>query len=238
MTDFVKRIVQNFYNLRRYNKAYAFALLCDIKKFVIPIFRCKLWVENTIKVEDEYLRYVDPINYYKFSIFRYDYDRDKDFLKSVVDSINKIFQKSGFEFQYCYRVKSVYSIVNLVKNKFVYDKFGINILFNIGPENSYQFAWWIVENLHNNFKILKIKDFLSCPRKTGYSALHVIILVESISIEVQIISYDDVRIKIPHFEYKQFMSQNNLYIEKDSKTAENKIIQDLINYSKCRLLKE
>ena len=240
MINFVNKIIQSFSNFKKYNKTDEQALLYDIKKFVIPILHCELLVDATIDVEDKYLEYIDPVNFYKFSLLQNGFGYAKALLKNVVDDINKIFKEAGYEFQYYYRVKSAYSIMHrtLDKKGFILDKFGIRIIFNTIYENYYQFAWGIVENLSNNFNVLKVTDYLSHPRETGYSASHVLLAVENILIEVQIIYLADAITKVPHFKYKQYVSQNNLYIERDAKTAVDKINQDLINYSKCHFLKK
>lgn len=236
MINFATKIIQIFLDLEKYNKPYRVAFLCDVKKYILPILRCKLLVDETIKIEDKYLQYVDPDKFCHLAYLPQDYDYINQFLQDIIEKIKNIFYKFDYDFQYYYRIKSVTSMMNLSfykKCNHAYDKFGVRIVFDTNPENFYQFAWFIVEILSDNFNIWEVRDYIDFPRKTGYSAIHLLILVENISIEIQIISYDDRKIKVPHFKYKQFISQNNLYIEKDVKTAEENIFKDFKKYFQC-----
>lgn len=236
MNNFLRRTIEDFNNLERLDNYFVLDTVYKIKEFVIPILRCCFRDDEAIDLENKIFRYLDPVNFFYYALSDREYFHFDLLLKKILRDLDAIFLRSGYKFQYLKRIKSAYSSMNRIRGKdlFLLDKFGIRIIFDIDSKNFYQFAWWIVINLKENFEIVQVKDYIASPCKTGYSALHVLISTNQIFIEIQIMYLQDAAVKLPHFCYKQHISQNNLYIAENAHSAKEKILQDFKNYLKCQ----
>jgi len=236
MNHLLEKTIKDFYSLDDAEPKEALELLLKIKQYVIPILRCRYVENEAIELENKLFKYLDPENFFRYALP----DKKKIYyhllLRNIIHRLKYTFIVYGLKFQYLQRIKSAYSSMNRVFDKkiFVLDKFGVRIIFDSDFENFYQRAWWIVINLRKKFKIVHVKDYMATPRKTGYSALHVSIDYDDVFVEIQIVYLQDAKVKLPHFCYKQDMSQNNLYINKHAHSAKEKILQDFKNYIKCR----
>ncbi len=105
--------------------------------------------------------------------------------------------KNGFDFNITSRTKSVYSIWQKMQRKNisfdeVYDVFAIRIVFNPSSiEKEVEECWHIfkiIESMDNLvIKPDRIRDWLSKPKESGYSALHITVLYKKIHwVEIQI----------------------------------------------------
>lgn len=234
MNELLKKTIEDFYNLEKFDSCHAIDTLFKIRQFVLPLLKCRFMDNEAIDLENKLFKYLDPANFFNYVLPCQDYWNYNALLKECLYRLNTIFLPAGYRFKYLHRIKSVYSSLNTMieKTVFILDKFGIRIIFDIAPQNFYQFAWWIVLVLKENFEVVSVKDYIANPRKTGYSAIHVLIF-NQIFIEIQITYLNDAKIKLPHFCYKQHIASNNLYISENAHSAYNRIFQDFKNYLEC-----
>ncbi len=234
MNNLLKSTIEDFNNLENFDSFHTVDILFRITQFVLPLLKCQSNDNVAIDLENKIFKYLDPIKFYNYVLPWTEYFRDCDLLMTFVNELRTVFSNAGYRFQYLQRIKSVYSTMNnsIKKNIFIFDKFGVRIIFDSDPQNFYQFAWWIVAVLKDNFEVILVKDFLANPRRTGYSALHVTVYYH-IFIEIQIVYLNDAKIKLPHFCYKQQISQHNLYFAENAHSAYDRIFQDFKNYLEC-----
>lgn len=138
-----------------------------------------------------------------------------DFKKNAKQEIWDLLKKHHIKYEIDFRVKSIYSIYQKIKNKWfesvkdLYDIFGIRIIVD-DVETCYR-ALWII---HNNWTPIpkKFKDYIALPKPNWYKSLHTTIIglirkYRQQATEIQIRTHkmhNQAEIWIAaHFEYKE-----------------------------------
>lgn len=138
-----------------------------------------------------------------------------DFKKNAKEELWDLLKKHNIKYEIDFRVKSIYSIYQKMKNKWyetvkdLYDIFGIRIIVD-DVETCYRTLWII----HNNWTPIpkKFKDYIALPKPNWYKSLHTTIIgliknYRKQATEIQIRTrkmHEQAEIWIAaHFEYKE-----------------------------------
>lgn len=137
------------------------------------------------------------------------------FKKNAKLEIDTLLAGSGIEYEVDFRVKSIYSIFNKMKRKWLasvkdlYDLYGIKILVKDISD-----CYKVLGLVHNIWAPLpkRFKDYIALPKPNGYKSLHTTVIWllkhhRQQPTEIQIKTFDmDLRSSIwvaAHFEYKE-----------------------------------
>lgn len=136
------------------------------------------------------------------------------FIQEFISLVQKNLKKEKLKFNIEGRPKSVYSVrrkmamKNLSFNQ-VFDLFAIRIVYKSTPEQEKFLAWKIYSIITDHFRPnpLRLRDWISAPKSTGYEALHITVMgPKGKWIEVQIRSerMHEIAEKgyAAHFKYK------------------------------------
>jgi GTP pyrophosphokinase len=136
------------------------------------------------------------------------------FIQEFISLVQKNLKKEKLKFSIEGRPKSVYSVrrkmamKNLSFNQ-VFDLFAIRIVYKSTPEQEKFLAWKIYSIITDHFRPnpLRLRDWISAPKSTGYEALHITVMgPKGRWIEVQIRSerMHEIAEKgyAAHFKYK------------------------------------
>ncbi len=183
----------NFYNKRVQEKTVNEAMLV----YVPLAHRLGLYNVKT-ELEDLSLKYKQPeiydeINSQIIGSKKVRIQLLSNFSLPIIAELDK----NGFDFEVTSRTKSVYSIWQKMQRKNisfdeVYDVFAIRIVFNpSSPDKEIEECWRIfkiIESLDNLIiKKDRIRDWISIPKDSGYSALHITVLYKKVHwVEIQI----------------------------------------------------
>ncbi|WP_179346364.1 RelA/SpoT family protein [Winogradskyella ursingii] len=147
------------------------------------------------ELEDLGLKYTEPEVYDDILTRLKESKEDQDayikaFSKVIEDSLNK----EGLNYEIKGRPKSIFSIRRkMVKQGVsfdeVYDKFAVRIVYKSDLENEKFLAWKIYSVVTDHFtpNPVRLRDWISSPKSTGYEALHITVVgPKSRWVEVQI----------------------------------------------------
>ena len=133
-----------------------------------------------------------------------------EFSKVIRDSLDK----EGLDYYIKGRMKSIYSIRKKMVSQNItfdeiYDKFAIRIIYRSDKQNEKFIAWKIYSVVTDHFtpNPIRLRDWISSPKSTGYEALHITVMgPEGKWVEVQIRSerMHEIAEKgyAAHFKYK------------------------------------
>ncbi len=156
----------------------------------------------------------------------------KSFSKVIEDSLNK----EGLNYEIKGRPKSIFSIRRkMVKQGVsfdeVYDKFAVRIIYKSDLENEKFLAWKIYSVVTDHFtpNPIRLRDWISSPKSTGYEALHITVVgPKSRWVEVQIRSerMNEIAEKgyAAHYKYKNTEDKDDsldLWINRLQEALEN-----------------
>ncbi|SEQ88259.1 GTP pyrophosphokinase [Hyunsoonleella jejuensis] len=168
------------------------------------------------ELEDLALKYTEPEVYNDIlnKIKESKEEQDK-YIEQFSAVIKKSLDKENFEYTIKGRPKSIFSIrKKMVKQgvafEEVYDKFAIRIIYKSDEENEKFLAWKIYSIVTDHFRPnpLRLRDWISSPKSTGYEALHITVMGPKGNwVEVQIRSerMNEIAEKgyAAHYKYKQ-----------------------------------
>jgi GTP pyrophosphokinase len=168
------------------------------------------------ELEDLGLKYTEPevFNDIQSNIIASKEDQDA-YIKKFTDKIETTLDTENFKYIIKGRTKSIYSIRRKMRAQNVsfdevYDKFAIRIIYDSTPKNEKFDAWKIysVVTDHYNPNPLRLRDWITNPKTTGYESLHITVMGPGGNwVEVQIRSsrMDEIAEKgyAAHFKYKQ-----------------------------------
>jgi len=105
------------------------------------------------------------------------------FIQEFISLVQKNLKKEKLKFSIEGRPKSIYSIrrkmamKNLSFNQ-VFDLFAIRIVYKSTPEQEKFLAWKIYSIITDHFRPnpLRLRDWISAPKSTGYEALHITVM--------------------------------------------------------------
>jgi GTP pyrophosphokinase len=147
------------------------------------------------ELEDLGLKYTEPEVYNDIFEKIKESKEDQDaYIKSFSQVIEKTLNKEGLNYEIKGRPKSIFSIRRkMVKQGVsfdeVYDKFAVRIVYKSDLENEKFLAWKIYSVVTDHFtpNPIRLRDWISSPKSTGYEALHITVVgPKSRWVEVQI----------------------------------------------------
>ncbi|MFS4482042.1 RelA/SpoT family protein [Hyunsoonleella sp. 2307UL5-6] len=168
------------------------------------------------ELEDLSLKYTEP-EVYKDILDKIKASKEEQdkYIEQFSAVIKKSLDRENFEYTIKGRPKSIFSIrKKMVKQGVafdeVYDKFAIRIIYKGEEENEKFLAWKIYSIVTDHFRPnpLRLRDWISSPKSTGYEALHITVMGPKGNwVEVQIRSnrMNEIAEKgyAAHYKYKQ-----------------------------------
>ncbi|NMH86223.1 RelA/SpoT family protein [Flavivirga algicola] len=168
------------------------------------------------ELEDLGLKYTEP------DVYNDLYDKIKEskeeqdkYIEAFSEVIKKSLNKENFEYTIKGRPKSIFSIRKKMLKQGVsfdevYDKFAIRIIYKSEEANEKFLAWKIYSVVTDHFRPnpIRLRDWISSPKSTGYEALHITVMgPKGRWVEVQIRSerMNEIAEKgyAAHYKYKQ-----------------------------------
>ncbi len=168
------------------------------------------------ELEDLGLKYTEP------DVYNDLYDKIKEskeeqdkYIEEFSEVIRKSLNKENFEYTIKGRPKSIFSIRKKMLKQGVsfdevYDKFAIRIIYKSEEVNEKFLAWKIYSVVTDHFRPnpIRLRDWISSPKSTGYEALHITVMgPKGRWVEVQIRSerMNEIAEKgyAAHYKYKQ-----------------------------------
>ncbi|MBC3847229.1 bifunctional (p)ppGpp synthetase/guanosine-3',5'-bis(diphosphate) 3'-pyrophosphohydrolase [Winogradskyella echinorum] len=147
------------------------------------------------ELEDLGLKYTEPEVYNDIAEKMQESKEEQDtYIQSFSKVIEKSLNKEGLNYEIKGRPKSIFSIRRkMVKQGVsfdeVYDKFAVRIIYKSDLENEKFLAWKIYSVVTDHFtpNPIRLRDWISSPKSTGYEALHITVVgPKSRWVEVQI----------------------------------------------------
>ncbi|GAB1857910.1 RelA/SpoT family protein [Flavobacteriaceae bacterium MHTCC 0001] len=168
------------------------------------------------ELEDLSLKYTEP-DVYKDILNKIKESKEQQdkYIEQFSSVIKTSLDKEDFNYNIKGRPKSIYSIRRkMVKQGVsfdeVYDKFAIRIIYKSDEQNEKFLAWKIYSIVTDHFRPnpLRLRDWISSPKSTGYEALHITVMgPKGRWVEVQIRSerMNEIAEKgyAAHYKYKQ-----------------------------------
>lgn len=175
------------------------------------------------ELEDLGLKYTEPevFNDIQTSI-KESKEQQDDYITQFSNVIDDSLEKEGLEYYIKGRPKSVFSIRRkMLKQNVsfdeVYDKFAVRIVFRSDRANEKFLAWKIYSVVTDHFRPnpVRLRDWISSPKSTGYEALHITVMgPDGRWVEVQIRSerMHEIAEKgyAAHYKYKQGTEEDGL----------------------------
>jgi len=168
------------------------------------------------ELEDLGLKYTEPAVYNDILNKTKESKEEQDkYIENFSDVIKNSLNKEHFDYTIKGRPKSIFSIrKKMVKQGVsfdeVYDKFAIRIIYKSDEENEKFLAWKIYSVVTDHFRPnpIRLRDWISSPKSTGYEALHITVMgPKGRWVEVQIRSerMNEIAEKgyAAHYKYKQ-----------------------------------
>lgn len=175
------------------------------------------------ELEDLGLKYTEPevFNDIQKSIVE-SKEEQKEYIQDFSSVIDESLQQEGLEYKISGRPKSVFSIRRKMLKQSVsfdevYDKFAVRIIFRSDRANEKFLAWKIYSVVTDHFtpNPVRLRDWISSPKSTGYEALHITVMgPDGRWVEVQIRSerMHEIAEKgyAAHYKYKQGSKEDGL----------------------------
>lgn len=189
------------------------------------------------ELEDLGLKYTEPEVYNDILSKMQESKEEQDaYIKSFSKVIKDSLDKEGLNYEIKGRPKSIFSIRRkMVKQgvsfEEVYDKFAVRIIYKSDIENEKFLAWKIYSVVTDHFtpNPIRLRDWISSPKSTGYEALHITVVgPKSRWVEVQIRSerMNEIAEKgyAAHYKYKNVNDKDDnldLWINKLQEALES-----------------
>jgi len=189
------------------------------------------------ELEDLGLKYTEPEVYNDILGKIRESKEDQDaYIKAFSKVIDKTLTKEGLNYEIKGRPKSIFSIRRkMVKQGVsfdeVYDKFAVRIVYKSDLANEKFLAWKIYSVVTDHFtpNPIRLRDWISSPKSTGYEALHITVVgPKSRWVEVQIRSQrmNEIAEKgyAAHYKYKNVEDKEDnldLWINRLQEALEN-----------------
>ena len=167
------------------------------------------------ELEDLGLKYTEPEVYDEIQQrIQENFDSQEEFIDRFVKLTKKHLRREGLSCKIDGRPKSIFSTrKKMVSKKLdfdqIFDRFAIRIIYKADPQEEKFLAWKIYSVITDFFQPnpLRLRDWISAPKSTGYEALHITVMgPEGRWVEVQIRSQRMHEIAekgyAAHFKYK------------------------------------
>ena len=167
------------------------------------------------ELEDLGLKYTEPEVYDEIQQrIQENFDSQEEFIDRFVKLTKKHLRREGLSCKIEGRPKSIFSTrKQMVSKKLdfdqIFDRFAIRVIYKADPQEEKFLAWKIYSVITDFFQPnpLRLRDWISAPKSTGYEALHITVMgPEGRWVEVQIRSQRMHEIAekgyAAHFKYK------------------------------------
>ncbi len=136
------------------------------------------------ELEDLGLKYTQPKVYFDILNKTKDSKEEQDeYIEQFSSVIRKSLDKENLQYTIKGRPKSIFSIRRKMMNQGVsfdevYDKFAVRIVYKSDAENEKFLAWKIYSVVTDHFRPnpIRLRDWISSPKGTGYEALHITVM--------------------------------------------------------------
>ena len=167
------------------------------------------------ELEDLGLKYTEPEVYDEIQQrVQENFDNQEEFIDSFIKLTKKYLRREGLLCKIEGRPKSIFSTRKKMVSKNldfdqIFDRYAIRVIYKAEPQEEKFLAWKIYSVITDYFQPnpLRLRDWISAPKSTGYEALHITVMgPEGRWIEVQIRSQRMHEIAekgyAAHFKYK------------------------------------
>ncbi|MGB0374282.1 MAG: RelA/SpoT family protein [Flavobacteriaceae bacterium] len=167
------------------------------------------------ELEDLGLKYTEPEVYHEIQQrIQENFDSQEEFIDRFIKLTNKHLRREGLSCKIEGRPKSIFSTRKKMVSKNldfdqIFDRYAIRIIYKADPQEEKFLAWKIYSIITDHFQPnpLRLRDWISAPKSTGYEALHITVIgTEGRWVEVQIRSQRMHEIAekgyAAHFKYK------------------------------------
>lgn len=136
------------------------------------------------ELEDLSLKYTEPEVYNDILFKMKESKQQQDaYIKEFNDVIKTALDREGLNYTIKGRPKSIFSIKRKMDKQGVtfdevYDKFAVRIIYRTDEENEKFIAWKIYSVVTDHFRPnpIRLRDWISSPKSTGYEALHITVM--------------------------------------------------------------
>jgi GTP pyrophosphokinase len=167
------------------------------------------------ELEDLGLKYTEPEVYDEIQKrVQENFDSQEEFIDRFIKLTKKHLRREGLSCKIEGRPKSIFSTrKKMISKKLdfdqIFDRYAIRIIYKSDPQQEKFLAWKIYSVITDHFQPnpLRLRDWISAPKSTGYEALHITVMgPEGRWVEVQIRSQRMHEIAekgyAAHFKYK------------------------------------
>ncbi len=167
------------------------------------------------ELEDLGLKYTEPEVYHKIQQrVKENFESQEEFVDRFIKLTKKYLRREGLSCKFEGRPKSIFSTRKKMVSKNldfdqIFDRYAIRIIYRADPQEEKFLAWKIYSIITDHFQPnpLRLRDWISAPKSTGYEALHITVMgPEGRWVEVQIRSQRMHEIAekgyAAHFKYK------------------------------------
>jgi GTP pyrophosphokinase len=167
------------------------------------------------ELEDLGLKYTEPEVYKEIQQrVQENFDSQEEFIDRFVKLTKKYLRREGLSCKIEGRPKSIFSTRKKMVSKSldfdqIFDRYAIRVIYKADPHEEKFLAWKIYSIITDHFQPnpLRLRDWISAPKSTGYEALHITVIgPEGRWVEVQIRSQRMHEIAekgyAAHFKYK------------------------------------
>ena len=147
------------------------------------------------ELQDLCFKINDPENYAEIEQKLAETERERDiYINRFIKPLKKALDPLGFKYRIFGRPKSIFSINNKIRNKYVafeeiYDIFAVRIVSDIPREQEKNICWQIyslITDVHTPIPE-RLKDWVTTPKSNGYESLHTTVIgPDGRFVEVQI----------------------------------------------------
>ncbi|WP_452596775.1 RelA/SpoT family protein [Pontimicrobium sp. MEBiC01747] len=175
------------------------------------------------ELEDLSLKYTEPEIYNDILNKMQESKQEQDaYIREFNNVIKTSLDKENLTYEIKGRPKSIFSIKRKMAKQGVsfdevYDKFAVRIIYKTDTENEKFLAWKIYSVVTDHFRPnpIRLRDWISSPKSTGYEALHITVMgPKGRWVEVQIRSerMNEIAEKgyAAHYKYKNDDKEDNL----------------------------
>jgi GTP pyrophosphokinase len=167
------------------------------------------------ELEDLGLKYTEPEVYDEIQRrVEENFESQEEFIDRFIKLTKKHLRREGLSCKFEGRPKSIFSTRKKMVSKNldfdqIFDRYAIRIIYKADPQEEKFLAWKIYSIITDHFQPnpLRLRDWISAPKSTGYEALHITVMgPEGRWVEVQIRSQRMHEIAekgyAAHFKYK------------------------------------
>ena len=167
------------------------------------------------ELEDLGLKYTEPKVYDEIQKHvQENFDSQEEFIERFIKLTKKHLRREGLSCKFEGRPKSIFSTRKKMVSKNldfdqIFDRYAIRVIYRADPHQEKFLAWKIYSVITDHFQPnpLRLRDWISAPKSTGYEALHITVMgPEGRWVEVQIRSerMHEIAEKgyAAHFKYK------------------------------------